>query len=82
MSEQNDTRHVRVVLSVEHHKSLRLAAALSDQAMSEFARDAIMEAATGVTGTLAATVAAGTDLQRKKATKKAAGKGQCLKQCE
>lgn len=59
MAKQNATRHVRVELTVEHHKTLRLAAALSDQTMSAFARGAVMSAATGVTRTLASTTARG-----------------------
>ena len=49
MAKQSEKRHVRVELTVENHKILRLAAAVSDEAMSEFARTAVLAAATEAT---------------------------------
>ena len=49
MAEKNEKRNVRVELNAEQHKTLRLAAALSDQAMAEFAREAVLASAMKVT---------------------------------
>jgi uncharacterized protein (DUF1778 family) len=46
MRKQAEKRNVRVELTPDDHKTLRLAAALNDQSMCEFAREAVVSAAT------------------------------------
>jgi uncharacterized protein (DUF1778 family) len=75
MSHNKDTRHVRVELTREDHKTLRVAAALRDQAMAEFARQAVLSAASKVTGERTATPAGGHVSRRAKVSGASSGSG-------
>jgi uncharacterized protein (DUF1778 family) len=44
MTKERETRQIKLLLSPEEHRLVRLAAASRDQAMTEFVRATVMEA--------------------------------------